>query len=98
VALGPLRSNPFPDATPEFFRRMEDALSLGLDHRLRIRAPFLAFSKPDILRLGRNLPLDETFSCMAPADGRHCGVCGKCEERRIAFRAAGVPDRTDYAG
>lgn len=98
IALGPLGSNPFPDATPSFFSKMEELLSEGLDHPLRIRAPFLAFGKADVLRLGKELPLELTFSCMAPSGERHCGLCGKCEERQKAFRAAGLPDRTDYAG
>jgi 7-cyano-7-deazaguanine synthase len=38
---------------------------------------------------------------MAPVerDGAvlHCGACNKCRERREAFAAAGVEDRTTYA-
>ena len=40
IALGPLAGNPFPDATPAFFAAMEQALSQGLDHPLRIVTPF----------------------------------------------------------
>ena len=97
IALGPLGSNPFPDATPSFFRKMEEALAEGLDHPFRIRAPFLDLRKEDVLRLGRDLPLELSFSCMSPEGDRHCGRCGKCWERREAFRASGLADRTDYA-
>ena len=97
IALGPLGTNPFPDATPDFFARMGAALTAGLDHPVRIRAPFLAFEKNDVLRLGKDLPLELTFSCMSPIDDRHCGHCGKCFERQEAFSAAGLADRTDYA-
>ena len=41
IALGPLAGNPFPDARPAFFTAMAEAMSLGLDHRIEIAAPFL---------------------------------------------------------
>lgn len=51
------------------------------------------------LELG--VPLEHTLSCMSPANVGsgyvHCGECSKCRERRNAFLAAGVPDRTAYA-
>jgi 7-cyano-7-deazaguanine synthase len=55
--------------------------------------------KPDVIRLGLELgvPLELTLSCMNPQEGRHCGRCSKCRERRDAFRAAGVEDHTLYA-
>ncbi len=37
IVLGPLAGNPFPDATPEFFESMADALSLGLAQPMRDR-------------------------------------------------------------
>jgi 7-cyano-7-deazaguanine synthase len=99
VAIGPLAGNPFPDATPAFFTAMAHALSLGLDHRIEIAAPFAALHKADVVRLGTRLgvPLELSLSCMSPRDGRHCGECSKCRERRDAFDEAGIPDRTDYA-
>jgi 7-cyano-7-deazaguanine synthase len=99
VALGPLAGNPFPDATFEFFDAMARALSLGLAHRLEISAPFATLHKADVIRLGAELgvPLELTLSCMNPRDGKHCGQCSKCRERRDAFAEAGVMDRTEYA-
>jgi 7-cyano-7-deazaguanine synthase len=102
IALGPLAGNPFPDATPAFFASMERTLSLGLDHAITIATPFITMAKEDVIRLGASLgvPLEFTLSCMNPAPGDppvHCGLCSKCRERRDAFAAAGVPDRTAYA-
>jgi 7-cyano-7-deazaguanine synthase len=99
IALGPLAGNPFPDATPEFFTAMARALSLGLAHALEIAAPLVTMHKADVVKLGAELgvPLELTLSCMNPSDGRHCGMCSKCRERRDAFREAGVEDRTEYA-
>ena len=99
LAIGPLAGNPFPDATIEFFEAMARALSLGLDRRLEIAAPFSEMDKSAVIRLGIELgvPLELTLSCMNPWQGRHCGQCSKCRERRDAFREAGVDDPTEYA-
>ena len=43
------------------------------------------------------LALEQTFSCIDPRDGRHCGRCNKCAERRHAFASCSIDDRTDYA-
>jgi 7-cyano-7-deazaguanine synthase len=99
IAVGQLEGNPFPDATPEFFSAMARALSLGLGHRIEVASPFLSKTKTDVIRLGASLhvPFELTLSCMNPQDFRHCGVCSKCRERRDAFIASGVEDRTPYA-
>ncbi len=71
IALGPLAGNPFPDARPQFFRTMEQALSLGLDHPIEIVTPFLTWEKEEVIRRGIELgvPLDLTLSCMNPEIG-----------------------------
>jgi 7-cyano-7-deazaguanine synthase len=100
IALGPLAGNPFPDARPQFFAAMSEALSLGLDRPIAIVAPFLNWTKEDVIRRGVALqvPLILTLSCMNPAAGpTHCGLCSKCRERRDAFRSAGIDDPTTYA-
>ena len=100
IALGPLAGNPFPDARPQFFTAMSEALSLGLDHAIEIATPFLHWEKEDVIKRGvaLNVPLELTLSCMNPSPGpQHCGLCSKCRERRDAFSAAGVSDPTSYA-
>ena len=98
IAIGPLAGNPFPDATPEFFGTMARALSLGLAQNIEIAAPFADKEKSEVIRIGIALgvPLALTLSCMNPQEGRHCGQCSKCRERRDAFREAGVDDPTEY--
>jgi 7-cyano-7-deazaguanine synthase len=102
IVLGPLAGNPFPDATPEFFRAMAQTLSIGLDWPITIETPLRDLHKEDVIRRGLELgvPLDLTLSCMNPnVSGehiRHCGACSKCRERRDAFAAAGVADPTCY--
>ena len=98
IAIGPLNGNPFPDATPEFFRLMQQALSQGLDHNLEIVAPFSRLSKADVIKRGQLLgvPFELTVSCMKPLENKHCGRCSKCRERLLAFQHAGIPDPASY--
>lgn len=99
VLLGPLSCNPFPDATPEFFAALQEAVSLGLDRRISIETPFASMHKADVIRLGTSLavPMELTLSCMQPVAGVHCGRCSKCRERRDAFIETGIEDPTQYA-
>jgi 7-cyano-7-deazaguanine synthase len=97
IAMAPLESNPFPDARPQFFHAFERAAATGLELRLRVRTPFLGMEKADVIRRGRQLPLQFTMSCADPRRGLHCGECTKCAEREQGFRDAGIPDPTRYA-
>lgn len=97
LALGPLKTNPFPDARPSFFKSMEQICSKGLDHPLKILTPFLKLTKKEVMKFGKDLPLELTFSCLNPKGIRHCGKCNKCAERKRAFRKAGIQDKTSYA-
>lgn len=97
LAMGILDSNPFPDATPTFLRDVERVLSHYRPPHVRLVKPLAGLSKSQVLMLGRHLPLHETFSCIAPIDGQHCGKCNKCSERQNAFRQAGLADKTTYA-
>ena len=99
IVLASLRGNPFPDATPSFLGKLAAAASEGLDTTLTITAPYRSLTKADVIRRGADLPLDLTMSCARPtASDRHCGACNKCRERREAFAAAGLADRTTYDG
>ena len=99
IVMGPLAANPFPDGRREFFDRMGDAigLAMGLDGPLPVETPLAGLSKAEVIRRGRDLRLDLTFSCLAPGpDHRHCGRCNKCAERIRGFAAAGVEDPAEY--
>ena len=98
LATAPLGANPFPDATPEFFDDFAALVSRAVGGSVRVLRPYAELSKADVLRRGRGMPLGETFSCLRPVGGRHCGRCNKCAERRAGFRAVGIPDPTVYAG
>ncbi len=97
MAFGSLASNPFPDSSAGFFAQMEAVLNRGMGGRLRLVRPYERLAKVEVLRLGAGLPLGSTFSRLDPIEGRHCGSCNKCAERRRAFRAASMIDPTPYA-
>jgi 7-cyano-7-deazaguanine synthase len=96
LALAPLGTSPFADATSAFFHDLEAALNQGVETPLRIIRPFARMNKRQVIQLGRGYPLELTFSCISPQGGLHCGRCNKCAERRGAFQAAAVPDPTRY--
>lgn len=99
LATAPLKSNPFPDATPAFYDGLAALAGRAVGGTVRVLRPYadLGLHKVDVLRRGAGLPLAATFSCIRPAGGRHCGRCNKCAERRAGFRDAGIPDPTKYA-
>ena len=97
LALAPLGSNPFPDATPEFFDGFSRLMSQATGGRIEILRPFAGRHQREVMALGKGLPLERTFSCIHPVGMDHCGTCNKCAERQGAFAAARLPDPTHYA-
>ena len=93
---GDAPGNPFADSSREFLSGFAGLAGLALGHQLEVsrRSPAEqgrgAGARPD-------LPLEHTFSCIAPVGDRHCQTCNKCAERRKAFAEAGIEDRTPYA-
>lgn len=96
LSLAVLNRNPFPDATPSFFAAFAAAVNQAIGGKVEVVAPYAGWSKAEIIRRFRHLPLQHTLSCLQPVAGRHCGQCNKCAERRAAFVAADVADPTDY--
>jgi 7-cyano-7-deazaguanine synthase len=96
LALGVLDSNPFGDATAEFFADFQSALDRATGGHVEMVRPFARLDKQQVMALGRDLPLELTFSCIAPARGLHCGACNKCAERQKAFRLINMVDPTQY--
>lgn len=96
LALATLKSNPFQDASDSFFDHLEQVFA-AIGPPIRLERPFADLSKRQVMELGRCFPLDATFSCIAPHDGSHCGICNKCSERQEAFRLIGGRDPTQYA-
>lgn len=93
----------YPDCRPAFieaFDAMERLAVEGFgDPSLRLHAPFVHKTKAQIVEVGASLgvPYEDTWSCYEGGE-LHCGLCGTCNERKEAFRLAGVPDPTEYRG
>lgn len=96
VALAPLSANPFPDGTPHFFASFAALVNEAVGGAVKVLLPYRELSKVDVLRRGKDLPLEWTFSCIRPVEGRHCGACSKCGERQQGFRDAALSDPTPY--
>ncbi len=97
LALATLAANPFDDAKPEFFERFEAMMGWATGSDVRIVRPFEMLSKRCVMQLGRDVPLELTFSCVSPVGGQHCGRCNKCAERAAAFGHLNSGDPTRYA-
>jgi 7-cyano-7-deazaguanine synthase len=87
----------YPDCTPEFIGPMAAAIYIGTYHKVRVRAPLLHMTKPDVVREGLRLGVDysKTWSCYK-GEELHCGTCPTCRSRKEAFELNGVKDPTEY--
>ncbi|HEV3386477.1 MAG TPA: 7-cyano-7-deazaguanine synthase [Gemmata sp.] len=97
IAMAPLAANPFPDATNEFFAEFSGAVNRAVQANVRILRPYSHLHKSEILKRANGIPLRNTFSCIRPVDGLHCGRCNKCFERQQGFRDADLADPTTYS-
>ena len=85
----------YADCRPEFIKSAAKTIKLATE--VELIEPFMHVNKTDIVKMGRklNVPYRLTWSCYKGGD-RHCGRCGSCNERKEAFREAGVEDPTTY--
>ena len=51
MALAPLGSNPFPDATPAFFEAYQDAVNGSVNGLVRVLRPYAGMHKRDVMLL-----------------------------------------------
>jgi 7-cyano-7-deazaguanine synthase len=66
LALGCLSSNPFADATDGFFGQFQTVLDRAESGRVEFLRPLAALDKRGVMQLGRDYPLQLTFSCLSP--------------------------------
>lgn len=78
------------DCSQDFVKRMNDVLSLNRKVRIKIRAPFAAMPKSDVVKIGLELGVDydHTWTCYRGGE-QPCGSCPSCVERDRAFSEAG---------
>lgn len=85
--------NAYPDCSRAFVDAMGAAIFEGTGGQLRLEAPFVMWSKADIVREGLRLgvPYELTWSCYEGGE-KPCGVCATCIDRARAFELNGTVD------
>ncbi len=85
--------NAYPDCSLDFVNAMNEAIVLGTGGELHMEAPFVQWSKADIVKKGLelNVPYELTWSCYEGGD-KPCGVCATCIDRARAFELNGIID------
>lgn len=79
----------YPDCRPSFFKAFEQTVVEGsflTSDRFKIVSPLVHLDKRQIIALGRQLkaPIDCTWSCYDPRDGKPCHSCAACTLRASA--------------
>ena len=85
--------NAYPDCSENFNRAMNEAIYEGSGGQVHIEAPFVSWTKKDVVKKGLelNVPYELTWSCYE-GKAKPCGVCGTCIDRQKAFEANGITD------
>lgn len=87
----------YPDCRKEFVVAFDEAMRLANDPQVNVVAPFVDFTKQQIVALGLELhvPFEDTWSCYKGGEFA-CGVCGTCRERLEAFQLNNAVDPIPY--
>ena len=85
------------DTTPEFLDKLNAIYALNRRNKITIQAPFIDYSKSDILKIGLEMDVEyhKTWSCYA-GNEKACGTCPTCAERLAAFKQLGLSDPLPY--
>ena len=83
----------YPDCSPEFVAAMDKAIYEGSGGQLSVSAPFIDWSKAEIVKRGLTLGVayELTWSCYE-GEEKPCGACATCIDRRNAFLQNGAID------
>ena len=97
----------YPDCRPIFAKKLESAFNQGeidginskLRKNIKIWSPYSEdLSKKDLLEKGIKIlgnSVFKTWSCYSNKK-HHCGICESCNNRKTAFKEAGIKDKTKY--
>ncbi len=85
--------NAYPDCSSVFNNAISTAIFEGSGRQLTVEAPFVSWSKADVVKKGLELkvPYELTWSCYEGGD-KPCEKCGTCIDRQAAFEKNGVKD------
>lgn len=89
----------YPDCRDQFTNPFAEALKNADWHQVSLDRPFLGMTKSQIVTTGADIGrcsiMALSYSCYEGKE-QHCGLCGTCQERRSAFKDAGIEDQTNY--
>ena len=89
----------YPDNEMEFVRLFQklSPYATGPNKKVDVLMPVGNLVKHEIVKLGVEIgaPLHLTWSCYEGGE-KHCGKCGPCYMRKIAFRINGLKDPVEY--
>ena len=92
-------SGAYPDNEMMFIRKLNEVMpyAVNVDKQVELDMPVGNLMKWEIVKLGLQIgaPLEECWSCYE-AGLLHCGECGPCRMRRVAFEMNGSPDVIEY--
>lgn len=85
--------NAYPDCSCDFIKAMTAAISYGTSGKIKLDAPFVSFTKAEIVKVGTEIgvPYELTWSCYEGGD-KPCGKCGTCIDRAKAFELNNIKD------
>ena len=99
ICLGSVGGSVHYDNTFEFAisaTRLINSLYAEMGKEIRVVNPWAETSKTDLLKEylkkypdGLKKAFGESFSCYEPVDGKECGKCVSCMQKREAFRNVG---------
>ncbi len=86
------------DTTHQFLTHLNEVYALNRKTSIEIQAPYIDYSKTDILKQGLELGIDysKTWSCYKGGE-LSCGRCPTCAERLKAFADLNITDPLLYA-
>lgn len=89
--------NDYWDMTEDFLEAMNTVLRLSRRRHIVVDAPFIKYTKADLIEMGNALGVDfaKTWSCYLGGEIA-CGECPSCAERLHAFRVVGIQDPIPY--
>lgn len=97
----------YPDCRPSFSKKIEsafnegeiDGIKMGVRKAIKIWSPYQKnLAKSDVIKKGYKVlgnSIFKTWSCYSNKKF-HCGKCESCNNRKLAFKAAKIKDKTKY--
>lgn len=97
----------YPDCRPSFSKKIEsafnegeiDGIKMGVRKAIKIWSPYQKnLAKSDVIKKGYKVlgnSIYKTWSCYSNKKF-HCGKCESCNNRKLAFKAAKIKDKTKY--